>query len=338
MVLPPVLRFLIAGLLRREFILTPSGKPVLDILGGNLLYAAAACSTWEPGVGLLSRTSENFPDEWIDRIAQNGFDCRGIRILAEALDQRSFYAYPDADTCLTDNPVSHFSRLGLPFPRNLLGYTDQQQSQDSRSQPGSFTIRLSDIPSDYFDASAAHLCPLDFLSHSLLPPALRQGNVSTITIDPSASYMNPIFWNEIPGLLKGISAFLPSEEKMLALFQGRTNDPWEMADALANYGCEVIVINRGLRGELLYDRSTHSRWVIPVYPGRVNDPTGAADAFCGGFLAGYHSTFNALEGALIGNVSASLAMEGSGPFYILDTLPGLAKARLEVLRGMVHKA
>ena len=338
MVLPPALRFLIAGQLRREYIITPAGKPVLDILGGNLPYAAAGCSTWEPGIGLLSRTGENFPHEWIDGFAQKGFDCRGIRTVPETLDQRSFYAYPDTDTCLTDNPVSHFARLGLPFPKSLLGYSNLPQAQDSRTVPGSFTIRLSDIPSDYFDASAAHLCPLDFLSHSLLPPALRQGNVTTITMDPSSSYMNPIFWNEIPGLLKGISAFIPSEEKLLGLFQGRTNDLWEMADALADYGCEVIVINRGLRGQLLYDSAAHTRWSIPVYPGRINDPTGAGDAFCGGFLAGFHSTYNALEGALIGNISASLVMEGNGPFYILDTLPGLAKARLEVLRGMVHKA
>jgi sugar/nucleoside kinase (ribokinase family) len=338
MVLPPALRFVIAGHLRREFIITPAGKAFLDTLGGNLIYAAAGCSTWEPGIGLLSRTGENFPHEWIEDIAQSGFDCRGIRTIPETLDQRSFYAYPDADTCLTDNPVSHFARLGMPFPKSLLGYSSQPQTQDSRSVPGSFTIRLGDIPSDYFDASAAHLCPLDFLSHSLLPPALRQGNVATITLDPSVSYMNPIFWNEIPGLLKGISAFLPSEEKLLSLFQGRTNDPWEMAEALADYGCEVIVINRGLRGQMLYDKATHTHWSIPVYPGRIINPTGAADAFCGGFLAGYHSTYNALEGALIGNISASLAMEGNGPFYILDTLPGLAKARLEMLRGMVHKA
>ncbi|HEX7394173.1 MAG TPA: carbohydrate kinase family protein [Anaerolineaceae bacterium] len=338
MALPPVIRFLIAGQLRREFIITPAGKPVLDIQGGNLLYAAAGCSIWEPGIGLLGRVGENYSHEWLDQIAQKGFDSRGIHTIAEVLDQRSFFAYTDIDTCHTDNPVSHFVRLGMPFPKNLLGFSSQAQVQDSRTSPGTFTIRLSDIPGDYFDASAVHLCPLDFLSHTLLPPALRQGSLTTITIDPSASYMNPIFWNAIPDVLKGITAFLPSEEKLRSLFQGRTNVPWEMADALADYGCEIIVINRGMQGQLLYEHATHSRWSIPMYPGRTVDPTGAGDAFCGGFLAGYHSTYNALEGVLTGNISASLAMEGSGPFYGVDALPGLAKARLEVLRGMVHKA
>jgi hypothetical protein len=40
---------------------------------------------------------------------------------------------------------------------------------------------------------------------------------------------------------------------------------------------------------------------------------------------------------LYGNVSASLALEGSGAFYPLDVMPGLAEARLSVLRDMVRE-
>jgi hypothetical protein len=337
MILPPVLRFLIAGLLKREFILTPAGKPILDIQGGNLLYAASGCAIWEPGIGLLGRVGENYPHDWLDTAARMGFDSRGIHISPDVLDQRSFFAYTDLDTAHLDNPVSHFARLGLPFPRSLLGFSNQPTPPDSRTTPGPFTIRLSDLPSDYLDAAAAHLCPIDYLSHSLLPPALRKGNINTITVDPAASYMNPAFWNVIPGIIKGLSAFLPSEEKLTALFEGRTTDLWAMAEELASHGCDIIVINRGSRGQLLFDHSTNTRYTIPIYPGRVIDPTGSVDAFCGGFLAGLHSTYSSLEGVLTGNISASLANEGSGPFYPLDALPGLAKARLEALRGSVHK-
>jgi hypothetical protein len=335
--LAPILRFLIAGQLRREFIQTQAGKSFLDIQGGSLLYAATGTAIWENGVGLLSRVGENYPQEWLSQIETYGFDLRGIRILPEALDLRSFYAHTDFDTCHTDNPVSHFARLGMPFPKSLLGYTNQNAKVDNRFSNSALTMRISDIPSDYLDASAAHLCPMDFLTHSLLPTALRQGNVSTITLDPAPGYMDPTFWNDIPGLIKGISAFLTSEDKLLALFQGRTTDLWEMAEALAAYGCEIIVIKRGMRGQLLYDHNSHTRWIIPAYPARVVDPTGAGDTFCGGFLVGYHSTYSAMEGVLAGNISASLKVEGTGPFYGIDTLPGLAKARLESLRGMVRK-
>jgi len=40
---------------------------------------------------------------------------------------------------------------------------------------------------------------------------------------------------------------------------------------------------------------------------------------------------------LYGNVSASLKVEGSGAFYPLDVLPGLAQARLETLKDIVRE-
>ncbi len=83
--------------------------------------------------------------------------------------------------------------------------------------------------------------------------------------------------------------------------------------------------------------STGERWEIPAYPARVVDPTGAGDAFCGGFLAGYEATYDPLQGVLYGNVSASIVIEGTGPFYALDVLPGLPQARLEVLQGAYRK-
>ncbi len=66
--------------------------------------------------------------------------------------------------------------------------------------------------------------------------------------------------------------------------------------------------------------------------------TGAGDAFCGGFLAGYRATYDGLQAALTGNISAAMMLEGNHPFYPLDALPGLAKARLEALRETVRKA
>ena len=110
-----------------------------------------------------------------------------------------------------------------------------------------------------------------------------------------------------------------------------------MAEVLGGYGCELVVIKRGAQGQWLYDAMGKHRWEIPAYSSRMADPTGAGDAFCGGFLAGYRETYDPLEAALHGNVSASLKVEGSGAFYPLDVMPGLAQARLEVLRDLVRE-
>ncbi len=341
----PLPRSLFAGQLSRDYAILPAGKARLDVPGGNLLYAAAGFTVWEAELpeearaypGLLARAGEDYPQEWLDDFARRGFDIRGIRVLPEAIDLRSFYIYTDRNTRLTDDPVAHFARLGLPFPKALLGYRAPALAQDSRTRLGLVSLRQADIPADYLDAGSAHLCPLDYLTHSLLPAILRQSGFTTVTMDPSPGYMNPNFWNNVPALVSGLTAFLPSEEEIRALFHGRSNDLWEMAEALAVYGCEFIVIKRGESGQLLYDSSSHSRWEISAYPAHVFDLTGAGDAFGGGFLAGYRRAYDPLEAALYGNISASMAVEGPGPFYALDALPGLAQARREALREAVRK-
>jgi sugar/nucleoside kinase (ribokinase family) len=208
---------------------------------------------------------------------------------------------------------------------------------DSRTRLTPTSLRQGDIPPDYLDATAAHLCPLDYLTHSLLPAVLRQSGFTTVTLDPSAGYMNPIFWDDLPALITGLTAFLPSEEEVRSLFHGRSADLREMAEALAVYGSEFILIKRGSRGQLLYDAVAHTHWEVPSYPIHVVDLTGAGDAFCGGFLVGYRRTYDPLQAALYGNISASMTVEGSGAFYALDALPGLAQARLDALRETVRR-
>lgn len=332
---PP--QYLIFGLLQRVYLLPPSGRPRLDEPGGNLLYSAAGMALWGKNIGLVARVGEDYPREWLNKIHERGFDTRGIRILPEEVDVRKFVAYSDLNSRHTDNPVAHFARRELTFPKTLFGYKDTSTEIGSRSELKSTSIRQSDLPPDYLHATVAHFCPLDYLSHSLMPAALRQSGFTTLSLDPARNYMNPTFWDYVPSIVTGLTAFLPSEEKIRSLFHSRSTDLWEMTDELAAYGCEIIVIKRAIQGQLLYDAGAKARWEIPAYPAREKDPTGAGDAFCGGFIAGYRRTYDPLEAVLYGNVSASLAIEGSDPFYTLDTLPGLAEARLETLRQSIRK-
>ncbi len=149
--------------------------------------------------------------------------------------------------------------------------------------------------------------------------------------------MTSIFWDDFPAVLTGLTAFLPSEPELRALFAGRSTDIWEMMAAVAAYGCEFVVVKRGESGQFLYDATSRVRWEVQSYPARVINPTGAGDAFCGGFLAGYRRTFDPLQAVLYGNIAASLVVEGSGPFFALDALPGLAQARLDALKESARK-
>ncbi len=326
-----------AGHLRRQFLLPPEGRPLIDVPGGTLLYAAAGAMLWDVTVGLLTRVGEDYPQEWLRRFQKMEMNTDGVVILPESIETRSFMAYTAPNALTRTNPVSHFARLGMPFPKILLGYQAPADKQDSRIHQSPDSPRIADIPDTYFDAKGVHLCPMDVNSHNQLAPTFRQGGVTTITIDPGTGYMNGNFLDDLRSLLQGVTAFLPSEEQVRSLFWGRTNDLWEMAETLASFGCEYVVIKRGGRGQLLYDGTASRRWEIPAYPSGMADPTGAGDSFCGGFLAGLVETFDPVQAALHGNIASSLTIEGSGAFFALDSMPGLARARLNSLAELVKE-
>ncbi|MEN8172248.1 MAG: carbohydrate kinase family protein [Chloroflexota bacterium] len=328
-----------AGQLRRDYFITEKGEPVLDVFGGNLPYAAVGLRIWDSALspGLMARVGEDYPQAWLDDLDQKGFDIRGIHILPGELDLRSFYVYTDKVNRVTGDPIKHFSRLGLPFPKVLFGYRANLDVIDDRTTLAPGSLRRADLPPAYAGAAAAHLCPLDYMTHSLMPAVFRQDGFSTITLDPSPGYMIPAFWNDIPAIITGLTAFIPAQDDLRNLFEGRSDDLWEMAEAVAAYGCEYVVVKRGKRGQMLYDSVGKKRWEIPAYPVNLVNPTGAGDAFCGGFLAGYRRTYDPLESVLHGNISAAIVAEGADPFFALDVLPGLASARLDSLRQSVRK-
>ncbi len=332
-------KFIFAGKLNRDFYITADGKPVLDTLGGNLPYAAVGFKIWEqtPPPGLMARVGEDYPHKWLENLKKHGFDTHGITIIPDAVDVRNFYAYTDKSTRATGDPIPYFSKLGLSFPKALLGYRDTSNAINSRTELTPTSLRRDDIPPEYNEATAVHLCPMDYLTHSLMPAVFRQTGFTTITLDPSPGYMNPTFSNDVPPLITGLTAFLPAEEDLRNLFLGQSSDLWEMADSLATYGCEIIVIKRGEKGQYLLDAAARIRWEIPAYDSRKVNATGLGDAFCGGFLAGYRKTYDPVEAVLFGNISASIVSEGAGPFFALDVLPGLPKARMDHLRQSVRK-
>ena len=332
---PP--QHLIIGTLKRTYLLPPQGRFHLDRPGGNLLYAASGLALWQERIGLVSRVGEDYPRRWIESIQERGFDTRGLRILPDSVDVREFIAYSDIQTRHTENPVAHFARREITFPRSLLGYQDAESRLDDRTQLTDTSLRQADLPHEYLNATVAHICDVDFLTHSLMPAALRQAGFTTVTLEAGRGYMDPSFWDYIPGLIAGLNVFLTSERKIRSLFHGRSEDLWEMAEHLSSFGCEIIVIKRAIQGQLVYDAESHTRWEIPAYPSRDADPTGAGDAFSGGFLGGYRRTYEPLEAALHGNVAASMALEGTGPFFILEALPGLATVRLDVIRQSVRQ-
>ncbi|HMV96808.1 MAG TPA: carbohydrate kinase family protein [Anaerolineales bacterium] len=331
--------FVIAGRLNREYVLPPSGQPLLDSPGGNLLYAAGGLAVWDSSIGLVGRVGEDYPRQWMRALNERGFDIRGIRTLRELqnVDLRSFIAFTDTNERSHSNAVSHFARRQLTFPKSLLGYQPPDESRKDPREPEPASPSALDVPKDFRDVRYVHICPFDFVSQSQMVNLFKGGSNQTVSLDPAPGYMVPAFWRDLRLVLQGVTIFQPSEDELRSLFWGETNDLWEMARRISEYGPQIVVIKRGSQGQMLYDVPGNHRYELPAYASRMVDPTGAGDAFCGGFLAGFQKTNDPLLSALHGSVSASLKIEGSGPFYELDVMPGLAEARLFALKEMVRE-
>lgn len=327
--MPP--NYLIFGQLTREYLLPPSGLARLDVPGGNPLYAAAGFRVWEPNVGLVGRVGNDFPRAWLNDCMSRNIDTSGIKILDRDVDVRELIAYNESLELNRSNPVSQFARREMTFPKALLGYQPDKPFDET------LKILVTDIPHDYLNARAAYFCPMDLMAQAMLIAGLKRGTTPahTFILDPAPATMTLAARRELP-LLHGVTAFLASQEELRNLFQAETHDLWEMAEGIAAYGIEYVVVKCGAQGQLLFIASNKKKYAVPAYPARVNDITGAGAAFGGGFMAGFCKNYDPLEGVLHGNVSASLKLEGNGAFHPMEVLPGLAEARLNALRDMVR--
>ncbi|MFL7813323.1 MAG: carbohydrate kinase family protein [Anaerolineales bacterium] len=335
----PSPRDVFVGELRREYILSTNQEWIIDSPGGSALYAAGGYLVWEKEYppGLSTRVGEDFPRTWLEDFSERNIETGGVIILPQPLDLRSCIIQEGGSAWETSRPVPHLTRLGASLPPGLVGLPDRTQELDTRRDRTPAAIHETDIPEVYLAATGVHFCPLDYLSHNLLPAVFRQRGYTTLTLDPGSSYLDPSYYGDVPALVTGLTAFLPSEAGLRKLYKGVSNDLWEMAADLGHYGCEFVVIRGDTGGQYLYEQASERRWEIGPYPARVRNPFGSGDAFCGGFLIGYRRSFDPLEAVCCGSVAASLAVEGSGPFYPLGALPGLADARLEVVRDLVRE-
>lgn len=331
------IKFLVAGQIRNEFIIDTTGKLTVNVIGGSLLYAAASIKQWGNRVGLLALINNTLPGATLSALEKNSFDIRGIKVSADNFDLRSFLAYPKAQTCIVDDPVAVFAANNLQFPKELIDYVYDRDEQSKLSLGLYSRVLLEKIPQDYLDAAAAHICPLETTAQIKLATMLQHGAVRTLTIQPHQSAMTPTRMDEIAVLAKDANALIVEELDLRTLFLTRTDNPLEMLAILGSFGCSSVVVKQKQTGYTVYDVYSATAYFVPDYPVMVTDPTGALEVFCGAYLTKYHETNDPLTAAILGSAAASIKKEGSGPFSIFTSLPGLDEARMAYIRSRVVK-
>jgi hypothetical protein len=313
-----------------QTIATLEHKVYERVLAGPALYAVAGIKPFSSQVGLLGIIPASEKAEVFHLLEKNQIDPNGIIITTDFRLEEQFIGHLTQDNLPSDQPIPYFSALGMPLPLSL-----QVDSGVKKNQPLVQNFVPASLPAGYLSASAAHICmaPLEFQVKAATLVDKTSVSVFTILSDPA--YMQPANWDMVMSLLNGVTAFISTIEQLQSLFKNRTGDIKEIGGFFNSRGCSYLITIEGAKGYHLFDAQSKKSYLIPKYPVRVIDPTGMDEAFCGGFLAGLRKTHDPVEAMLCGSVIASIKGEGCGPFYPLDTIPGLVDARINRLKDWV---
>ncbi|MFT8246660.1 carbohydrate kinase family protein [Roseomonas sp. BN140053] len=307
-------------------------------MGGNAVYAAAGMRVWLDRVGIVALVPRNYPPAFLEALAAAGIDTAGLRVMPEDVDRSEWFFYrPDGSRVDGLHAAEGaLARHGL-HPGRLTPNEARRFEAQLRDAPeagrsfGAFRrehpVQPEHLPHSFRAARSAHLGPNRADAAFALATALRRPGFR-LTLDPGgqAAALLPL----LPELLPRLDAILPSEKELAVLVPER---PAEAAlAALRAGGVPVAAVKRGGRGALL---DAGQPVAVPALPVRAVDPTGAGDAWCGGFLAGWLRSGDPLLAACCGTVSASFAVEAFGPLHLLRVDHAAALARLEQLLALL---
>jgi sugar/nucleoside kinase (ribokinase family) len=332
-------RLLIVGGLSIDTITDATGDTQLAVPGGNAIYAAIGARMWGVSPRVVGLVGDDYPSAWLDELSQAGIDATGVQRVPGPHQNRFAVRYRADGEREPHVPATAFAAAGLPLPAvlermaELLSTDGNTWRTNDETRTVAWRTRPDAVPPDIRDADACLIVPaaldrqiewvaatLDWLPADapvLLDPEEEQGRVLTTT--------------DLQSVLTGVDVVMPSLRQIAGLLVGQSLTG--AARLLTSLGPRIAAIKLGAEGCLVYDAAGDWERRISPVPTEVRDTTGAGDAFCGGFAAGYLRTHDAFEAALFGTVSASYAIEGYGAFAGLPSDPAEAQHRLQSLRA-----
>lgn len=259
--------------------------------GGGALYSAVGALLWSAGVAVVAGVGDDYPIDLLERIAAAGLD---VTAVSRATTARS---------------------IGLWLLHEGSGRRRQLEKAEGGTMLELDTARPH-LPERVRRASGVHLAPQTSSGHRRALAELA-GTRALITLDLFVESFVDVGPYVDGSALAGVDAFLPSEQEV--------HDLWGHGDLrrldreLRSRGLDlVLVVKRGAEGVdvLLEDSVVH----VPAVQVDLVDPTGAGDAFCGGFLAEFARAGDPVEAAVAGCVSASFVCETRGALAAAGSL------------------
>jgi sugar/nucleoside kinase (ribokinase family) len=271
---------LVVGSVALDSIFTPFGETA-DALGGSAVYFSVAGSLLHP-VQVVGVIGSDYPVAELERLAPRGIDWSGVEHAAgESFRWKGKYSY------------------------------DLQSRETLETRLGVFADFQPKLPEGFRSA--------EFLFLGNIDPELQLGVLSQVRQPKLVVCDTMNYWiqSKKPQLLD-----LLSRVDLLMVNDGEARElsgDWNIHRAgrwILAHGPKRVVIKQGEHGALLIEPTR--TFYVPAFPlENVFDPTGAGDAFAGGFMAylartGSVSEDNIRRAMVVGATMGSYAVEQFG--------------------------
>jgi sugar/nucleoside kinase (ribokinase family) len=295
---------LAVGTVALDTIETPFGKEK-DVLGGSATYIALAARYFTADVSIVAVVGDDFPDEYLESLRRASINLDGLEI---AVGERTFawegrYEY---DLNQRETLATHL---------NVLASFKPEISERHRA---------TDI-----------LC-LGNLDPEIQHSVLDQIPDSRFVVCDTMNYWIRETPDALRSLLPRVDCLVVNDSECRQL----ADEPnlIRAARMIREMGPDILVVKKGEHGAHLFaDGVVFS---VPAYPLEdIQDPTGAGDAFMGGFsgcLAGAEEiTMSGLKQAIVfGSAIASFSVEAFGPERLFEIDAGNIRDRIQAFRQM----
>ena len=288
---------LVVGSIALDSIFTPFGETA-DALGGSAIYFSVAGSLLHP-VQVVGVVGRDYPVAELDRLAVRGIDWSGVeRADGESFRWKGKYSY------------------------------DLQSRETLETRLGVFAQFQPKIPPSFRSAKFVFLGNID---PELQLGVLEQVAKPTLVVCDTMNYWIQSKKAALMALLGRVDLLMVNDTEAREL-----SGDWNIHRAgrwILQHGPSRVVIKQGEHGALLIERSR--TFYVPAYPlENVFDPTGAGDAFAGGFMAylarrGTVSDDDIRRAMVVGATMGSYAVEQFG-------IRGFDDVSLRDVNGRIH--
>ena len=295
---------LVVGSIALDSVETPFGSTT-DALGGSATFFAYAAAFFHP-VQVVGVVGDDFPSAELDRLAERGVDLSGVE-----------------------------HARGASFRWKGRYSADFQNRETLDTQLGVFATFEPKLPEAFRRAKLVFLGNID---PTLQSNVLDQTKTQDLVVCDTMNYWIQGAPELLLELMKRIDVLMVNDSEARQL-SGDWN-VYRSARWILDRGPKMVIIKQGEYGAFMVDET--GVFCVPGYPlEEICDPTGAGDAFAGGFMGhlgrtGDLSPANMRRAMVFGSTTGSFAVERFSVERFLEIGPAEIAARARAFADLVH--